>query len=71
EFTGVDGSKSRNNVSLRGESSGPRDNNPYSHIAFPKFTLRRVKGFGLCSLGLRCALDVGDAKEVNLQTDNF
>ncbi|GJR51448.1 hypothetical protein Tco_1401969 [Tanacetum coccineum] len=55
ESTGVDGPESRNNVILRGESSGSRDNNLYSHIASPKFTLWRVEGFRLCNLGLRCA----------------
>ncbi|PWA75919.1 hypothetical protein CTI12_AA238660 [Artemisia annua] len=41
--SGVDRLKSRNNVSLRRESSGPKDNNnPYSQIAAHTFTLREL-----------------------------
>ncbi|GJT84848.1 hypothetical protein Tco_1066565 [Tanacetum coccineum] len=40
---GVDRPESRNNVSLKQESSSPNDNNPYSHIASPKFSLRELR----------------------------
>ncbi|GKF41387.1 serine/threonine-protein kinase PBS1-like protein, partial [Tanacetum coccineum] len=38
----VDRLKSRNNVSLGRESSGPKDNNTYSQIAAHTFTLREL-----------------------------
>lgn len=41
EFAGVDRLKSRNNVSLRRESSGPKDG-PYGQIAAQTFTFREL-----------------------------
>lgn len=40
--SGVDRLKTRSNASLRRESSGPKDNNPYSQIAAHTFTLREL-----------------------------